>query len=72
MNTFSDFYFRTYSAQTWSFEHFFCLFSYFLIFALPFYFAFAGSSTPASTQISGSTPSTPSSPSPTHTLGSMP
>lgn len=54
MPTYSDFYFRTYSTKSLSFEHLFCLFTYFLIFAVPFYFAFGGSSKCIVTQISGS------------------
>lgn len=45
MNSFTDNYYRVYSAKKWTFEHFFCIFTYFVIFALPFYFCFASKST---------------------------
>ncbi len=54
MNTFSDHYYRVYSAKKWTFEHLFCIFVYFIIFALPFYFCFASKSTNSYTQIFGS------------------
>lgn len=44
MNTFRDEYDRIYSVKKWTFEHLFCIFVYFVIFALPFYFAFASKS----------------------------
>lgn len=45
MNSFTDHYYRTYAAKKWTFEHLFCIFTYFVIFALPFYFSFAEKST---------------------------
>jgi hypothetical protein len=44
INTFIDNYNRKYSVRAWSFEHLFCIFVYFVIFALPFYFSFASKS----------------------------
>lgn len=60
MNIFIDTYDRTYSVRKWTFEHLYCLFVYFVIFALPFYFCFASKSIFIFIQISGLISSTPS------------
>lgn len=44
MNRLTVNYFRVNEARKWTFEHFYCIFVYFIIFALPFYFSFAGQS----------------------------
>jgi hypothetical protein len=45
LNSYSDYYYKTYITRGWTYTHLLCLFLVYLIIALPFYFSFAGKRT---------------------------
>ena len=44
LNSYRDYYYRTFEAKKYSSSHVLCMFMAYLVIALPFYFAFAGTS----------------------------